>query len=142
MRIGHLVKWEKRTQNKANSKPIQTQFKPKTNPIQSQYKPKQTQSKYIAERPKMNVSKVLTKDYENKSHFAAKAKRTQFKPKQTQPAVSLPNLFQMQNYNKNALKSPLSTLFRKVSKFLRIYLHYIAYYDILPHINEDVALCS
>ena len=36
---------------------------PKTNPIQSQSKPIQTQ---FAGRPKMNVTKALTKDYENK----------------------------------------------------------------------------
>jgi hypothetical protein len=34
----------------------------------------------ISEMLKMNVNKVLTKDYENKSHFAAKAKQTQSCP--------------------------------------------------------------
>jgi len=60
--------------NKPNSKPIQTQ----TNPIY--------------EKQKTNVNKVLTKGYENKSHFWVKAKQTQFKPKQTQFVVSLPAL--------------------------------------------------
>jgi len=34
-----LVKWEKQSQFKANTKPIQTQFKPNSKPIQTQYKP-------------------------------------------------------------------------------------------------------
>jgi len=37
--------------NLVKTKPIQTQYKPKTNPI--------------PERPKMNVTSILTKDYEN-----------------------------------------------------------------------------
>ncbi len=37
--------------------------KPNTNPIQSQYKPK---TNPIPEKPKMNVTSILTKDYENK----------------------------------------------------------------------------
>jgi len=43
------VEWEKQSQFKPNTKPIQTQFKPNTNPIQTQYKansnPIQTQYK-------------------------------------------------------------------------------------------------
>jgi len=63
--------YEKRTlgergKNKPNTKPIQTQ----TNPI--------------PEKPKMNVTSIITKGYENKPRFRAKAKQTQFKPKQTQ----------------------------------------------------------
>jgi len=54
--------------------------KPKTNPIQTQTNP-------ITEKQKMNVNKVLTKRYENKSHFWVKAKQTQFKPK-TNPICS------------------------------------------------------
>jgi len=63
--------------NKANSKPIQTQYKANSNPKQTQFKPN---TKPISERPKMNVNKVLTRDYENKSHFAAIAKQAQTNP--------------------------------------------------------------
>jgi len=34
-----LVKWEKQTQYKPNTNPIQTQYKANSNPIQSQFKP-------------------------------------------------------------------------------------------------------
>ncbi len=66
--------------NVKKTNPIQTQFnpiKPNSNPIQSQFQ----------KRPKMNVTKVLTKGYENKRlHRRAENKpnQTQFKPKQTQ----------------------------------------------------------
>ena len=46
---------------------------PKTNPIQTQTNP-------ITEKPKMNVSTNITKGYDNKSHFWAIAKQTQYKP--------------------------------------------------------------
>jgi len=52
-------KWQRKVRkNKPNTNPIQTQFKPNSNPIQ-------TQSKPISEKPKMNVNKVSTKDYNN-----------------------------------------------------------------------------
>ncbi|GAI37054.1 unnamed protein product, partial [marine sediment metagenome] len=63
--------------------------KPNTNPIQSQTNP-------ISEKAKMNVTSIITKGYENKPRFRAKAKQTQYKPNQTQPVVSLSNLFQRQ----------------------------------------------
>ena len=63
--------YEKRTlgergKNKANSKPIKANTKP------------------ISEKPKMNITSIITKGYENKSPLRAKAKQTQYKPKQTQ----------------------------------------------------------
>ncbi len=61
----------------------------KTNPIQSQYKPN---TNPIPEMSKMNVTSILTKDYENERPRTP-PKQTQFKPKQTQPVVSLSNLF-------------------------------------------------
>ena len=54
----------------------------------------------IPERPKMNVTSILTKDYENETAFALRRN----KPNQTQPVVSLSNLFQTQ-------KNPPKTLF-------------------------------
>ena len=47
---------------------------------QSQNKAKQSQSNPISEKPKMNVNKVLTKDYENMSNWAI----SENKPNQTQ----------------------------------------------------------
>ena len=60
MKKEHLVNWEKRTQNE-----------PKTNPNEPKLK-----------KAKMNVNKVLTKDYENKSNWALfenEPNQTQFK---------------------------------------------------------------
>jgi len=103
-------------------------------PKQTQFKPKQTQSKQIAKRPKMNVNKVLTNDYEKKTHFAAEAKQIQF---------------QVQNYTaftQKAFKRPgkpyINTFFKKLQKFVRICLHYCAYDDILLHISKDIVLCN
>jgi len=68
------------------TKPIQTQSKPiqsQLKPIKCQNKPNQTQnkpnSKPISEKPKMNVSSVYTKDYENETAFRLE----QNKPNQT-----------------------------------------------------------
>jgi len=59
MKIRHLVDVGK---NKAK----QSQFKPNSNPI--------------SERPKMNVTSIITKVYENKSLLRPSAKQTQNKP--------------------------------------------------------------
>jgi len=48
----------------------------------------------------------------------------------------------MQNDGKKAGKSPLRANFRKISKILRIYLHYSAYSDIILHISKDITSCS
>ena len=61
----------KRGKNKAKTNPIQTQFKANTNPIQSQYKPNtkpiQTQTNPISKKAKMNVTSVLTRNYEQRT---------------------------------------------------------------------------
>jgi hypothetical protein len=66
MKKRHLV-------NTGKTNPIQTQYEPKTNPI--------------PERPKMNLNFYSAKNYDNKSGLLMTAK-------QTQPVVSLSNLFQ------------------------------------------------
>ncbi len=63
-------------ENKPNSNPIQTQYKANTNPI--------------PEKPKMNENLFATKDYESERLCRC----GQNKPNQTQPVVSLSNLFQ------------------------------------------------
>ena len=55
----------------------------KANPIQSQSNP-------ISKKPKMNVNSLITKDYRKNDAFAVQKN----KPKQSQPVVSLSNLFQ------------------------------------------------
>jgi len=62
MKMNASAEPEKQTQNKPNTKPIQSQ----TNPI--------------PEKPKMNVTSILTKDYENKPPSSPK----KTKPIQTQ----------------------------------------------------------
>ncbi len=51
-----------RLRRAGKTNPIQTQYKPNTNPIQTQYK---ANTNPIPEMPKMNVTSILTKDYEN-----------------------------------------------------------------------------
>ena len=51
----------------------QTQFKPNSNPIKPNFR-----------KAKMNVTSILTKDYENISSLRAEAKQTQYEPKQSQ----------------------------------------------------------
>ncbi len=53
----------------------------KTNPIQTQYEPK---TNPIPERPKMNVTSILTKDYENETAFALRQNKPNSNPIQTQ----------------------------------------------------------
>ncbi len=68
---GLIVIYTKSNVKKTN--PIQTQFKAnltQTNPIQTQFQ----------KRPKMNVNKVLTRDYEEKRS----SRREENKPNQTQ----------------------------------------------------------
>jgi len=68
-----LVTWEKQSQFKANSKPIQTQNKANTNPKQSQYEPN-SNPKQSQFKPKTNpISEAKNdpsgggqKDLENK----------------------------------------------------------------------------
>ncbi len=60
----------------------------KTNPIQTQSCPPPADSK----KPKMNVNLYVIEDYENETAFRLE----QNKPNQTQPVVSLSNLFQRQ----------------------------------------------
>jgi hypothetical protein len=55
------------------TKPIQSQLKPiqtQLKPIQTQLKPKQSQFKPKLKKAKMNVNRVLTKEYENMSNWA------------------------------------------------------------------------
>jgi len=60
-----LVKREKQTQFKPNTKPIQTQYKANTNPIQSQYKPNT--------KPIQSQNKAKTNP--NKANFRAQKSR-------------------------------------------------------------------
>ncbi len=57
----------------------QTQYKPNTNPI--------------PERPKMNENLFATKGYENITTFRLRQNKANTNPIQTQPVVSLSNLF-------------------------------------------------
>ena len=50
--LGHLVAWEKQSQYKPNTNPIQTQFKPNTKPKQTQTNPIQTQTNPISKAKK------------------------------------------------------------------------------------------
>ncbi len=61
MKIRHLVEVGK-------TNPKRTQ----TNPIKPNFK-----------KAKMNVTSIITKGYENKPHFRAKVKQTQYEPKQS-----------------------------------------------------------
>jgi hypothetical protein len=78
--------------NKPNSNPIQSQFKPNTNP-----------DPYYLKVAKMNVNKVLTKDYENirlRRRGKNKPKQTQTnpnKPKQTQTNPNKPSALSVQS---------------------------------------------
>ena len=63
----------------------------------------------------MNVTCIITKGYENKPRFRAKAKQTQYKPKQTQPVVSLSNLFQTAHLLIDRAKSNLLNFHTKNS---------------------------
>jgi hypothetical protein len=70
----------------SQSKPIQSQSKPiKANktPKQTQFKPKRTQNEPKFKKAKMNVTSILTKEYENKSNWAI----CENEPKQTQKNV-------------------------------------------------------
>ena len=56
----------------------------KTNPIQSQSKPIQTQYKPNSLDAQMNISSILTKDYERNDAFAVPENKAKTNPKQTQ----------------------------------------------------------
>jgi hypothetical protein len=71
---------------KANSKPI----KANTMPKQSQFKPNQTQNEPKLKKAKMNVNRVLTKDYENKPPIRASKKQSQTSKRQKPMQPSLP----------------------------------------------------
>jgi hypothetical protein len=114
-----ITNYEQRTmnyeiKNKAKTNPIQTQYKANTNPKQTRFKPKQTQ--FILSKPLAKQEKIQ---------------------------------FQVQNYTvfrqktlKRSQKSYIKPFIKKLQKFLRIYLHYYAYGDILLHISEDIVLCN
>jgi len=76
----------------------------KTNPIQTQYK---ANTNPIPERPKMNENLFATKVYENITTFRLE----QNKPNQTQPVVSLSNLFPHQ---KNPAATPFAAGLQKI----------------------------
>ena len=79
---GHLVKWEKRTQNE----PKRTQNEPKTNPNEPKSK-----------KAQMNVTKEITQEYENKINGDLLQNEPNSNPKQTQ---NKPNFIQT-NYVKS-----------------------------------------
>ena len=69
------VLWEQGLWRFSHTKTAEKQSQ--TNPIQSQTKP-------ISERPKMNTTSLLAKDYEHKPRLATPGKQTQTKPNQSQ----------------------------------------------------------
>ena len=103
---GHLVEWEKRTQNEPKTNPIKANLlnaqmnvnkvltkdyenksnwaicenEPKTNPIRTQTNP----IKANFQKAQMNVNKVFTKDYENKSNWAIFENKANTNPIQSQ----------------------------------------------------------
>jgi flagellar biosynthesis GTPase FlhF len=140
------MNYEQRTmnyeiKNKPNSNPKQTQNKPKTNPKQTQNKPKtnpkQTQNKPNT-KPIQSQYKANTKPIQSQYKANTKPIQSQYKAKTNPISIAKLHVFTP----KNLKKTNRSHLFKKLQKFSRIFLHYYAYYDILLHISEDVALCS
>jgi hypothetical protein len=69
-----------------------TQNEPKTNPKRTQNEPKRTQNEAKLKKAKMNVNKVLTKEYEKKLNWALYENEPNSNPKQTQSKPISPSL--------------------------------------------------
>jgi hypothetical protein len=81
-----LVKWEKQSQYKANTNPIQTQYKPNSNPIYHGVASGGAGNEPKFKKAKMNATYFLTKSYEQLTMKNELIKQTQFK---SLPAITV-----------------------------------------------------